>query len=140
VGSFIVDASGSFLSSAGGGAKRGGTVFRLSPPTQSEPRWTSELLATFPTDGALTNPEGPLTLAADGSIYGVSAGSRQGEAVFHLLPPTGRSSKWTIDTLYDFTPPPYLTSGLVVDAAGDVFGAALQVGSNVNGIVYELTP
>jgi uncharacterized repeat protein (TIGR03803 family) len=142
-GSFYIDAAGALYSNGGGGAKRGGTVWKLSPPAPGKAKWGSSLLASFPSGTSLTGPEAPLTHAADGSFYGVTYGlSTYGGDVFHLVPPAPGKTKWKLETLYTITADenPFLDPGVLLDASGDIFGATLYGGINDNGIVYELTP
>ncbi len=147
------DASGNLYSTsyAGGGGGYGtGTVFRLSP---SGSTWTFTKLYQFYGPGGAT-PGNILTVDASGNVYGTttqggrstSACNGGGCGVTYMLTPTA-SGLWTEHILHEFTggedgfDP---SEGVVVDSAGNVYGAANLGGSNTCaggcGTVYELSP
>ena len=108
------------------------------------------------------NGAGPTsTLIADaaGNLYGTtsvggtsancifSGGANVGcGAIFELSPPASGSGSWTEAVLYSFQDNtdgavPY--GGLVMDAAGNLYGAAMDGGSGLSipyGSIYELSP
>jgi uncharacterized repeat protein (TIGR03803 family) len=115
------------------------------------------LLYTFggQPDGA--GPAATLIADAAGNLYGTtfvggnglciwSGGAQNGcGAIFELSPPASGTGPWTETVLYSFQGGldgalPY--AGLVMDAAGNLYGAA-QVGgegTQLNGTIYELSP
>lgn len=122
-----------------------GTVFELSPGTSG---WTLQTLYSFQggTDGML--PYGT-TLAKDakGSLYGVTAGGGNNNCssgcgvVFELSPAAGGG--WSEKVLYAFLggdDGDYPSGSLVVDAAGNVYGATAAGGANNAGTVFKVTP
>ena len=132
------DASGNLYGTTlYGGSGSGGTAFMLSP---SNGNWTLTVLYSF------TGPAGSfgtLTLDAAGNVYGttVSDGVYQQGSVFKLTPSNGG---WTYTSLHDFTggddgARPW--GGVVLDAAGDVYGTT-QYGGQLygQGVVYEIMP
>jgi uncharacterized repeat protein (TIGR03803 family) len=61
-------------------------------------------------------------------------------SVFSLTPSGG---KWLYKDLHDFTGGAdggYPGGGVVLDAAGNLYGTAVLGGANSLGVVYEVTP
>jgi len=154
-GGLIFDAAGNLYGttlqggSAGGCAFGGcGTVFELEPDGHGN--WTKRILHNF--DGAHDgeNLEGGLVFDQAGNLYGnTSAGGvHQGGVVFRLSPSS--TGEWKATLLYSFTfsggysPTPSIPVGrLVVDEAGNVFGATNFGGDGCSGgcgVIYELSP
>lgn len=129
-----------------------GTVFKLTPPAttcrSSYCPWTETVLYRFVggTDGAL--PTSEVVFDRAGNLYGTTAnGGHMGTGtceagcgvVYELSPSHGG---WTESTLYSFTglddgSGPY--SGLVLDAAGNLYGTTTYGGTRGTGTVFELT-
>ncbi len=130
-----------------------GTVFELSPAAGGG--WTETILHTFmagKTDGAY-----PISTSLDsaGNVYGVAFYGGdvtdcpfQGcGVVFELSPSSGGT--WTETLLHEFTSGsdgnPNGLSGVVVDAAGNIFGTAAAGGANNDlcnggcGVIFEIT-
>jgi uncharacterized repeat protein (TIGR03803 family) len=116
-----------------------GVAFELSP-TETGP-WKETVLHAFQgADGS--NPESTLTLDSAGNLYGCAAPSNYlgGGVVFEL----SRGSKgWTEKVLHTFgkgfdggAP----SGPLVLDSAGNIYGATIVGGANGNGTVFELSP
>ena len=137
---------------AAGGTRRGGMVYKLTHAGQG---WVFTPLYQFSggTDGG--DPEGEVVFGPDGALYGTtSAGGDLNcnppigcGTVFKLQPSAravGRAlSDWTETVLYRFTQSPNIGFGRTVtfDAAGNVYGSVSHVTSgNDAGGVYELTP
>jgi uncharacterized repeat protein (TIGR03803 family) len=121
-----------------GGRYLGGTVFQLSP--QSGGGWTETLLHTF---GTGQQPWGPLTADSAGNLYGTTTGGGSfGKGiVFEISPVSGGG--WTYKRLHafgngkdGFDP----MGGLVLDAAGNLYGTTGGGGAYDDGTVFELTP
>lgn len=93
-----------------------------------------------------SHPAGPLLRDASGALYGTTSlgGAYFNGAVFKLTPPAPGRTEWTMSVLHSFTggsdggsPNP----GLVMDAAGAIYGTAQTGGSWMNqGLVFKLTP
>lgn len=117
-------------------------VFELSP--SSGGTWSESTAYTFSgNDGS--NPLGDLMFDSAGNLYGTNQAGGQyfGGTAFRLTP--NGSDGWTSTVLHSFGGSkadgyaPY--SGLVADAAGNLYGNTLAGGSSTeNGIVYELSP
>jgi uncharacterized repeat protein (TIGR03803 family) len=144
----VQDSAGNLygMTDAGGNIQNGcsgcGTVFELT--RNSDGTWTENLIYQFTNGRDGANPYGPMAIDAAGNLYGttVSAGVYGWGTVFKLTPSNGT---WTETTLFDFTVSDggnggNQTSGLALDAAGNLFAASPYGGVNQVGIVYELTP
>ncbi len=131
-----------------------GTVFKL---TRHGSSWTFSLLYSFTGADDGWNPEGPLTIGSDGSVYGTTiwgGGTGCGfgfgcGTVFKLSPPPNicstSSCEWTKTILYRFTGQAdgdYPLGYLTLDQAGNLYGtaSAAAVTSPYDGSVFELTP
>jgi hypothetical protein len=99
------------------------------------------------TDGAL-----PSGIVADkhGNLYGTTnrggldSGLCQADegcgTVFQLKPPSEPGGVWTESVIYDFGPFAHPLAGVILDAAGNLYGTAPYSGTSDNGIVFELKP
>ena len=138
-GDVVVDSSGNLYdSSPASGNYYNGVVYEL---TRAD-RWSESILYSFQGAPDGTAPlDGPL-LARGGNLYGTaSAGGVNGYgAVYELSPSAGG---WTETVLYSFTngndggAP---ASNLVVDRAGDLYGATQTGGTYGGGTVFQLIP
>jgi len=151
VGSLIFDGSGNLYGATlGGGINGQGTVFEFSPTGNGE--WKETQLHDFSIqDGQY--PSAGVTFDAAGNFYGTTEYGglvcNTCGVVFELTPTA--DGKWEDATLYSFQP--YFrgdgqqpTSGVVLDAAGNVYGTTTNGGLPVSGCdflgcgtVYELS-
>ena len=123
----------------GTGAFGWGTVFQLTP---GQSGWTQSTLYTFlnlsngsyPNQGILFDSSGNMYTTAD-----QGGGSNNGGTVVELQPSGGG---WNFDLLYTFRPANGIApSGtLIMDSAGNLYGAAGRGGLHGYGAVYKLTP
>jgi uncharacterized repeat protein (TIGR03803 family) len=146
----ISDAAGNLYGTTiFGGDYQGGTVFELTPTANGG--WTETVLHSFGngTDGF--GLYGGVIFDAAGNLYGttVNGGPKGLGTVFELTPTAGGG--WTETVLHSFGSTAkgaaYPFSGLVFDAAGNLYGttfvggtyycAVLHAGC---GTVFELTP
>ena len=92
------------------------------------------------TDGAF--PYSSLIMDGAGNLYGTTyqGGTNFYGTVFELTPNAGGG--WTEKVLYNFngTDGAYPYAGLVMDAAGNLYGRTLFGGTYTAGTVFELTP
>jgi uncharacterized repeat protein (TIGR03803 family) len=152
-GGVILDATGNLFGTTvyGGTPNRDGTVFELSPGANGQ--WVDTVLYTFQggsVDGA--NPNAGVAQDNLGNLYGTTqygyayptAGINNG-TVFKLA--HGSGGQWTESVLYGFCSQPLCADGaqplggVVLDKAGNVYGATFGGGSNeVWGTVFALTP
>lgn len=120
-----------------GGRNGSGTVFALAPPAQLGGTWMERVLYSF--EAGPAEPSG-LSLSPSGALYGTlfSAGT-----VFQLSPPPTGSDPWVESVLYTFSTASsglLPSGGLILDAAGALYGVALEGGSYGGGLVYQLVP
>jgi len=152
----ISDQHGNLYGSASGGIENCGgscgVIFKLSSHGTG---WIYAPLYYFTGASDGYNVPAPLTLAPDGTLYGVT--SRGGNSacfdgcgtIFHLTPqpnlcPTV-SCPWRKTTVYEFTGEndgEYPMGQLTFDAAGNLYGTAFAAAENnpYYGSVFELTP
>jgi uncharacterized repeat protein (TIGR03803 family) len=145
--SLIFDTAGNLYgTTVKGGAYGYGMVFELT--RQASGGWTEKVVHNFNgADGA--NPYASLTLDTAGNLYGttVNGGANNYGTVFELKPKVGRG--W-IEKIYSFdgTGGQYPYAGIVLDAAGNLYGAAAYGGTGACssqgilgcGTVFELEP
>jgi uncharacterized repeat protein (TIGR03803 family) len=126
-----------------------GTVFELSPPSNSGTTWTETTLYSFQngSDGEL--PQTGLILDAKGNLYGTTyLGGNKSCAcgtVFELTPPAEAGGEWTESTLYRFNG--YLggqdgqgPTGLAFGPNGNLWGTAGGGGAENCGTIFRLAP
>lgn len=121
-----------------------GVVFHLVPPARASGSalggWNETVLYTFQggSDGA--EPGGILLMDAAGNIYGsTSQGGTNNDGVVYRLTPANGS--WTETVLYSFTggSDGAYPSGVIMDAAGNLYGEAGSGGLYGYGTVFELS-
>jgi uncharacterized repeat protein (TIGR03803 family) len=147
--SLLMDSSGNLYgTTAFGGARLVddyGIVFELLP--QTDGTWKEKILANFPELGS--GPQEPLAnliLDSTGNLYTTSyhGGSNGGGTVFELVPkPNGEwETKILIDFAYAIGGGSYPSSGLIMDAAGNLYGTDSNAGTNneADGTVFQLKP
>jgi uncharacterized repeat protein (TIGR03803 family) len=141
-GPVVFDQHGTLYGSTeGGGISDYGTVYCLSPQGST---WNETLLHSFVgSDGR--DPIGSLVFDPAGNLYGTTYGDTQPSSAFELSPPPGGDScggTWSMAASYPFPPGQgqYLNSGMVMDSAGDLYGASWSGGANGFGAIYKLTP
>jgi uncharacterized repeat protein (TIGR03803 family) len=146
----ISDGAGNFYGTTSHGGQRGcGTVFELSP--NSSGGWSESVLYSFLCGADGANPLGNLIFDTKGNLYGVAqrGDSSVWGTVFELSPAS--DGNWTKTTLHSFAGAPdgeYPSAGLVLDAAGNLYGTTLYGGSLAGetcaglgcGTVFELSP
>jgi uncharacterized repeat protein (TIGR03803 family) len=146
-GQLLADAAGNLYGATLDLAISGnGTIFELSPPTTGG-AWTETVLYTFlgGTDGE--SPNGSLVADAAGNLYGTTyygGSSQQYGTVFELVRPTTPGVAWTESVLYRFqggTSDGYTPgSGLIFDAAGNLYGETEFGGPCNDGTILKLSP
>jgi uncharacterized repeat protein (TIGR03803 family) len=111
-------------------------IFELTP--DGEGGWTPTVLHKF--SGAPVN--GTLALDGAGNLYGTTGSSNKHDGIVFKLSP-GQNGKWMKNTLHLFQggadgDDPW--AGVVLDAAGNIYGTTLYGGQYGYGIVFELVP
>ena len=142
-GSLVADAAGNLYGTTyRGGTYNDGTVFELSPKAGGG--WSETVLYSFDCNGVGGwGPTNGVIFDAAGNLYGttVSCGGYLGGTVFKLTPAV--SGNWSETVLYSFCSGgngPEPSSGLVFDAAGNLYGTTNVGGAYESGSVFELTP
>jgi hypothetical protein len=145
-----------------------GTVFELSPPTQTGGSWTETTIYAF--QGVLGSvkdgltPESGVIIDQEGNLYGTTSlggdgpcillGSATGcGAVYELSPPKQKGGQWMETILYSFqggTDGYFPMGDLVFDKQGNLYGATWFGGGKGNtcnqyyggncGTVFKLSP
>src|ERR1017187_6698223 len=126
-----------------GGANDGGTAFKITPSG------TLTTLYSFCSQGVYLNctdgyyPYAGLVQAANGDLYGTTAGLHSAGTIFKTTP------GGTLTTLYTFcsqgvypncTDGYYPYAGLVQAANGDLYGTTYSGGASNGGTVFKITP
>jgi uncharacterized repeat protein (TIGR03803 family) len=144
-GSLTFDAAGNLYGSTQYGQGYG-TVFEMSPIAGGG--WTEKVVYNFrPADGSA--PLSHLIFDATGNLYGTAdfGGAYcfpPGCGTVFELSPNG-SGSWTATVLHNFnldgTDGAFPLSGLIFDAAGNLYGTTSGGGThNPGGIAFELSP
>jgi len=129
----------------GGGLYGFGSVFELSP--NGSGGWTETVLYSFcPAGGSCADGQNPtfssLVFDSKGNIYGTAyAGGAKGNGVVFELSSSG--TVWTEAVVYSFAGQPdgaNPVNGLIMDAAGNLYGTSYNGGAGNNGAVFELSP
>jgi uncharacterized repeat protein (TIGR03803 family) len=139
----IMDAAGNLYGTTYEGGQYGhGVVFELSSSSAGS---TETVLHSFDnSDGA--GPAAGLIMDAAGNLYGTTtAGGQYGSGVAFELSPS--STGWTETVLHSFnnSDGTYPYAGLIMDAAGDLYGTTYEGGNLACnapygcGVVFELT-
>jgi uncharacterized repeat protein (TIGR03803 family) len=147
----IIDAAGNLYGTAARGGSGLGIVFELSPDAGGN--WTEKVLHAFQHSGDGGNPAATLTLDA-GNLYGTTEGGVTGAygSAFMLTPQA--DGTWSETVLHLFSPDGsgmnavYPSGGLILDSAGNLYGATYDGGTGTGqycgflgcGTVYQLTP
>lgn len=136
----VRDAAGNLHGTThGGGAHDDGTVYELAP---SNGGWTYTLLYSFGGAGDGVSPTAGLTIDGAGNLYGTTSGGgiyNDYGTVFELSP---SANGWIYKSLHSFQ---YdegtdVRAGVVLDSAGNLYGATSEYGPAGAGTVYELSP
>ncbi len=134
-GNVVFDAAGNMYGTTELGGHGDGGAFEM---TYANGVWTESLIYAFD-DGA--EPQAGLILDGAGNLYGTLPYGGLGYGIVFQLTP-GQSG-WTQNVVYRFTngadgrTP---SAGLVMDSAGNMYGATYLGGNGNGGVIYELSP
>jgi uncharacterized repeat protein (TIGR03803 family) len=142
----ILDGNGNLYgTSSSGGTGSGctcGTVFKLSPSANRQ--WTETVLHNFSNDGKDGfDPVAGVVLDAADNVYGTTyyGGTHGIGMVFELSPHANGS--WTETIVHEFGNG-YGTNatgaGVILDAAGNLYGTTFNGGAHGDGTVFESSP
>jgi uncharacterized repeat protein (TIGR03803 family) len=136
LGDLTFDQAGNLYGTASEGGQYGdGMIYKLSKANGS---WTESILYSFTI--FQTTPMAGVTLDASGNLYGtVPLAYGYYGAVYELTPSGGG---WTFQVIHNFQQSdgstPY--AGLILDSAGNLYGATTAGGANNGGTAFELSP
>jgi uncharacterized repeat protein (TIGR03803 family) len=138
-GGLVFDKAGNLYGTALlGGDYNGGTVYQLTP---SGSGWTENTLYSFQGGNDGDHPYPGLIFDQSGNLYGATADGGQGGsgAVFELTP-SGGAWKYTLiySLIGGFNCGP--SGNLMMDGAGNLYGATNCDGAYGLGSVFKLTP
>jgi uncharacterized repeat protein (TIGR03803 family) len=140
-GHLTFDANGNiFGTTQGGGANGTGTVYELSP--QKGGGWKEKVIYTFSAAGADgISPSAGMTIAADGTMYSTTpdGGAFGAGTVFSLKKTSKGWHQKVIQNLNGSSNGGYPYEGLMMDSAGNLYGAAPSGGSGGQGVIYRLS-
>jgi len=135
----IFDPAGNLYGAAQEGGSNGwGTIFQLTP---TDGGWRETILYNFNSSEGGENPVAGLFMDSAGNLYGddFAAGSGGCGTAFEL----GPYGTWNFSVLYNFSGPGGACgpmSALIMDAAGNLYGATNRTGAYNRGVVFKLTP
>ena len=93
------------------------------------------------------NPVGNLATQVNGNgvriMYGANGGGGSGnQGTVYQLPEVKNEDRWAISVLHSFSGSDgaYPGAGVVLDAAGNLYGTTMQGGTGNSGTVFKLTP
>jgi hypothetical protein len=142
-GGLTVGAGGVLFGTTQVGGSGQGSVFELTPPRGHGKLWHQTTLVSL--SGADGNTAyGTVLQGPGGEVYAVTGyGGAGNGTVIMLTPPAGGSGAWAETVLHTFnlatdggTP----NAGLVRDAAGVLYGVAVEGGAGGYGTAFSLTP
>ena len=134
LGTLLIDQSGNLYGPTYlGGSDDVGTIYRLSPQGNS---WKEDLLHVF-TGLTTIHPIGNLISDSSGNFYGIAHGDPSASIAFQLVNLNG---SFVFTQLYTFLPgqAQSITSGLVMDSAGNLYGVG-DGGAYSYGAIYKLS-
>ncbi len=143
-GTLVFGADGNLYGTAGFGGKHGaGVVFRFSP--NGAGAWKETVLYDFANDANGAYPYCTPVFDAAGNLYGttLNGGNAGNGVVFQLSPPANGGSQWTETVLHSFDDADdgvEPRTGVVRDAAGNLYGTTETGGSAGYGAVFEVSP
>lgn len=140
-GALTLDARGALYGVATAGGQFGdGVAYRLTQTPAG--RWRLKALYQFKGDPDAGFPYGALAFDAKGNLFGTTYydGANELGAVYELSPTP--SGPWNERVLYSFAGSPdgaASISGLVFDAAGNLYGTTSEGGAG-KGTIFKLSP
>jgi uncharacterized repeat protein (TIGR03803 family) len=124
------------------GANDLGGVYKLSPGTGGN--WTESVIYSFKGGKDGSSSISNVVFDKAGNLYGTTSEGGAGcscGVIFKLAP--GSNGKWTESVPYRFQGSPdagFAYNGMVVDSAGNFYGATVHGGATNDGTIYKFTP
>jgi uncharacterized repeat protein (TIGR03803 family) len=143
--SLIAGDNGTFYgttSDGGSGTSSNGTVFKLTPPSNSQDTWKVMIIYNFCPPTSCSGGARPSSLVADnGTFYGTTNVGGNGYGTVFKLTPNDKTG-WTETVLYSFKggsdgAPPL---SLSIDNKDNIYGSTSGGGNGGNGTIFKLTP
>jgi uncharacterized repeat protein (TIGR03803 family) len=148
-GQLIFDMAGNLYGTTHNGGTHGlGTTYELSP--NGDGTWSEKILHSFTGEDGIA-PSGNVIADGTGNLYGETfgpgcylgcgAGGESGGQLVYKLSPNADGS-WTETVMHRFDDPVSggPSMGLIMDAAGNLYGTTWMGGAYNNGVVFEITP
>jgi uncharacterized repeat protein (TIGR03803 family) len=138
-GALIADASGTLYgTTSAGGSSNNGTAFALVPGASG---YTEHVIYSFKGYNDGQGPVGRLLEDASGNLFGsTDAGGPSGAGTVFRLSPQGSSYAESVLFAFDSSDGFYPLTGLIEDAAGNLFGSTFFNGPANAGNIFELSP
>lgn len=142
-GDLLFDLAGNIYGVTSDGMSAPGAAYKL---THSGGAWTYSTLHLFGMGNDGFYPLSGVVMDAVGNLYGTAAEGGSGCTgpgcgVVYELSPSG--SSWTEKVIYSFqngVDGANPVAGLLLDASGNLYGAAVGGGANGGGTIFELSP
>jgi uncharacterized repeat protein (TIGR03803 family) len=138
-GGLVMDQTGNLYGTTdAGGVYEYGTVFELSPASQTE-----TILHSFSGTPDGENPNAGLTFDASGNLYGTTTngGAIPAGTVFEM---TNTASGWTEKIVHSFggtsTDGSFPEASVIFDGLGNLYGTTSDGGSHQDGTVFAIRP
>ncbi len=140
-GALVSDAAGNLYGTTYyDGANDLGSVYELSPRATGE--WAETVLYSFTAGKDGNSSIGNLVFDTAGNLYGTtSEGGAGGVGTIFKLTKSG--DLWTETVVHSFRGPPdgaFAYNGMVVDDAGNFYGATVHGGADDEGAIYKFQP
>ncbi len=136
------DGKGNLYGTTSGGGTLD-SVYEMSPPTPPHTQWTQTVIYKFPFNGNGLDPTGNLIIDGAGNLYGATSyggdsSCQNGCGIIYEL----SAGTWDETILYLFSgnDGEYPQGGLVLDAAGNLYGTTSAGGMYGSGTTFELSP
>lgn len=139
----VADDGALYGTTGGGGPEEGGTVFKLSPPTDPLGDWTHSVIYAFTGGRDGGSPEAGVSMDAQGRLWGTATvggngGPNFGGVLFVLQPPANPGDPWTETVLHSFGGPDGFRSiAPLVFRNGAIYGVTTQGGAFGTGTAFE---
>ncbi len=143
-GRLTFDAAGNLYGTTdGGGSEEGGTVFKLTPPSQAGGSWNQEVLFNFSGGRDGGSPTAGVIIVNGDRLVGTAStggsGPLSGGVVFRLNPPANDGDPWTETVLHSFGGPDGFRSlARPLQVGNSLYGTTSAGGLNGVGTVFLL--